>query len=235
MFKQLKLMAGLAITATLVACGGGGESDSSSVSVNNPLKKYEGTWYVCNAAQKFIYSISTTGTDGLTLNYSEEIYDNMKCEGPPIASYKSDASVLITYKGTTSATLPVATVLPSSATVDSVTILTSPSTATLTGPGVKDDCVTYYTLNVSMPVRRKRCIGPVLRQRTTSGALYLTADNQYLVTFEGYGNGLVGAYEAYDTFLSRSPSFDLLYGDWQWRPRYPISRSFLNAETINLF
>ena len=44
MFKQFKLVASLAITAMLAACGcGGGEdSDNSSVSVNNSLKNMRG-------------------------------------------------------------------------------------------------------------------------------------------------------------------------------------------------
>ena len=122
MFKQLKLMAGLAITATLVACGGGGDSGSSSsgssVSVNNPLKKYEGTWYFCDGTEKIIYSISTTGTDGLHLNYSQEFYEYSNCYGQLFATYKWDAPQLITYKDTTSATLPPATIFPFSDTVD---------------------------------------------------------------------------------------------------------------------
>jgi hypothetical protein len=191
MFKQLKLMAGLAITATLVACGGGGDSGSSSsgssVSVNNPLKKYEGTWYVCYANQRTIYSISTTGADGLILNHSVEVYSADDCSGSILAIWKLNGPHLMTYKDTTSATLPSATVFPFSAIVDGVSIVTSPSTATITmtspsatlmGPGVKEDCVSYSygatkTVMGCFPLE-----GPKL---PTSGALYLTADNQYLV------------------------------------------------------
>jgi hypothetical protein len=208
MFKQLKLMAGLAITATLVACGGGGESDSSSVSVNNPLKKYEGTWYFCDGTEKTIYSISTTGTDGLHLNYSQEFYEKPNCSGQLFATYKWDTPQLITYKDATSATLPPATIFPFSATVDSVTLLTSPSRATLTGPrvyGKEKECVRFDEIIVEfMPTIRTKCFDLVLQQRTSSGALYLTADNQYLLQLR-LSNGVLVS----DQILSRDSRFNL--------------------------
>jgi hypothetical protein len=213
MFKQLKLVASLAITATLAACGGGGGEDSvggsdsavvkmpngdsvlvnipgvgsDSVGVNNPLKKYEGTWYVCYKHQKVIYSISTIGANDLSLNHSVEVYSADDCSGSILAIWKLNGPHLMTYKDITSATLPAVTVLPFSATVDGVSIVTSPSTATitltspsatLTGPGVKDDCVSYSDGATKTNMGCFPLEGPKL---PTSGALYLTPDNQYLV------------------------------------------------------
>jgi len=211
MFKQLKLMAGLAITATLAACGGGGDSGSSSsgssVSVDNPLKKYEGTWYVCDGTEKTIYSISTTGTDGLHLNYSQEFYEKPNCSRQLFATYKWDTPQLITYKDATSATLPPATIFPFSDTVDRVTFLTSPSRATLTGPrvyGKQNECVRFdQTVVEFMPMLNSRCFDLVVQQRTSSEALYLTADNQYLVRLR-----LINGVLAWGETLSRSSTFD---------------------------
>ena len=212
MLKQLKFAIGLAITAALVACGGGGDSGSSSsgssVSVNNPLKKYEGTYNVCNDTEKTIYSISTTGTDGLHLNYSQEFYEKPNCSGQLFATYKWDAPQLITYKDATSATLPPATIFPFSATVDSVTLLTSPSRATLTGPrvyGKENECVRFDEIIVEfMPTIQIKCFDLVLQQRTSSGALYLTADNQYLLQLR-LSNGVLVS----DQILSRGSRFNL--------------------------
>jgi len=207
MFKQLKLVASLAITATLMACGGGGDSGASgaaSVSVNNPLKKYEGTYYVCDANEKDTVAFSATGADGLNVSFSAEIYSGANCSGSIIGSYKWNAPALITYKDTTSATLPPATVFPFSATVDRVTLLTSLSTATLTGSGVKDNCVSYSYINNGITSTGKDCFELVLQQSTDSGGLYLTADNQYLVQLS-LQNGVL----ATDQILSRSSTFNL--------------------------
>jgi hypothetical protein len=43
MFKQLKLMIGVALTATLVACGGGGDSDSSRYAFKDAIINYPKT------------------------------------------------------------------------------------------------------------------------------------------------------------------------------------------------
>ena len=217
MFKKFKLVIGLAITATLVACGGGGESDSSSgssVSVKNPLKKYEGTWYVCDEHQKITYSISTTGTDGLNLDYSEEFYSEPNCSGQLWASYKWNAPQQITYKDTTSATLPRAKVFPFSATVDGVTILTTPSVATLTGSSLMGNCMNFWTSSVKYLMDRtpgvpttgmsRKCWDQFREPSTSSGALYLTADNQYLVQLK-LENGVLIT----DQILSQSSTFNL--------------------------
>ena len=207
MFKQLKLMAGLAITATLVACGGGGDSGGSSggsVSVNNPLKKYEGTYYVCDRNVKDIVTLSATGADGLSVIFSSEVYSGANCSGNILGSYKWNAPALITYKDATSATLPPATVFPFSATVDRVSLVTSPSTATLTGSGVKDNCVNYSYVFNGTTTTGKNCFELVLTQSTSSGALYLTADNQYLVQLS-LQNGVLET----DQILSRSSTFNL--------------------------
>jgi hypothetical protein len=200
MLKQFKLVASLAITATLIACGGGGDSGSSSVSSNNPLKKYEGTFYVCMEKTKETLKYSATGADGLNAIYSADVYSASDCSGSIIGSYKWDAPALMTYNGATNATLPSFTVLPFSDTVDRVTMLTSPSTATLTGTGVKDGCVYLYE---SFGTSRS-CFDLVLQQRTISGALYLTADNQYLTALV-LKNGVLTS----DVIFSRNSTFNL--------------------------
>jgi hypothetical protein len=60
MFKQLKLMAGLAIAATLVACGGGEESGGTS-----PI--YLPTFYYGSIAIN-----QTNGAAGITANYQSQ-------------------------------------------------------------------------------------------------------------------------------------------------------------------
>jgi hypothetical protein len=207
MIKQFRLAAGLATIATLVACGGGGDSGASgaaSVSVNNPLKKYEGTYYVCDANEKDIVTFSATGADGLNVSFSAEVYSGANCSGSILGSYKWNAPALITYKDTTTATLPPATVFPFSATVDRVTLLTSPSTATLTGSGVKDNCVSYSYVSNGTTTTGKSCFELALQASTSTGALYLTADNQYLVQLS-LQNGVLTT----DQILSRSSTFNL--------------------------
>ena len=207
MFKQFKLVAGLATIATLVGCGGGGDSGASgsaSVSVNNPLKKYEGTYYVCDANEKNTVVFSATGADGLNVSFSAEVYSGANCSGSILGSYKWNAPALITYTDTTSATLPPATVFPFAATVDRVTLLTTPSTATLTGSGVKNNCVSYSYINNGVTSTGNSCFELVLQQSTSTGALYLTADNQYLVQLS-LQNGVLTT----DQIFSRSSTFNL--------------------------
>jgi hypothetical protein len=213
MFKQLKLVTSLAVTVTLVACGGGGDIDidSSSVSVNNPLKKYEGIYQDCDNNEKTIYSLLATGTDGLNLNYSQELYENSNCSGELLASYKWNEPALITYKDTISAmqtTQGAVNDFPSSVTVDRVTVLTRPSTATLTGSRVIDNCVIYWTVdNMGMPVGSKICFDLMRQSRTSTGSLYLTADNQRLVQFLPHGNGDLYC----GRFLATSWSFNCVH------------------------
>jgi len=210
MFKQLKLAISTAVTATLVACGGDGDIDSSSVSVNNPLKKYEGTYHACDGHQKLMYSLQAAGTDGLNLNYSEEVNSDENCSGELLASYKWNEPALITYKDTISATQTSRvsiTYAPSSVTVDRVTVVTSPSTATLTGPRLKDNCVMYWTVNVYMPVGNEVCFDLARQPRTSTGFLYLTADNQHLMQFLPHGNGDLYC----GRFLATSWSFNCVH------------------------
>jgi hypothetical protein len=175
-------------------------SELISDSANNPLKKYEGTFYVCIEKTKETLKLSATGADGLKVSFSSEVYSGANCSGSILGSYKWDAPALMTYNDATSATLPSFKVLPFSATVDHVTILTSPSTATLTGPGVKDDCVySYESFSTST-----YCFDLALQQRTISGALFLTADNQYL-TILALQNGVLTS----DVIWSRNSTFNL--------------------------
>ena len=225
MFKRLKLVASLAITATLVACGGGGGdsaiSGSSGVSVKNPLKKYEGTWYVCDEHQKITYSISTTETSGLNLDYSEEFYSDLNCSGQLWASYKWNAPQQITHKDTTSATLPSFTIFPFSGTVDSVTIVTPASTATLKQYFLGDDCLSFVTSSTRYRIDPPgvpttgwslKCWDQFRGSSTSSGALYLTADNQYLVQLK-LENGVLTT----DQILSRSSTFKLRTLVWGYQ------------------
>jgi hypothetical protein len=183
MFKQLKLVASLAITATLAACGGGGgeDSDNSSVSVNNPLKKYEGTWYVCHRQTKEIATYSSTGDDKLSVSFSSEFYSGEECSGELRASYDWGAVALMTYRDTISETLPAVTIFPVSATVDRVSIVSIPFTATLTGSSVLDYCRHFHWIKQYIPMLLKECSGIVRQQDPGYASLYLTADNQYFV------------------------------------------------------
>jgi len=191
MLKQLKIVVGAAVTATMVACGGGGDSGGSSggsVSVNNPLKKYEGTYFFCDGNDKSTVTFSATGADGLSVIFSSEVYSGANCSGNILGSYKLDEPALITYKDATSATLPPATVFPFSATVDRLTISIGPTTGTLKGSGVKDNCVSYSYTNNGTNTTGNRCFELVIPQQTGVSAIYLSPDNQYLVTF-GLENG----------------------------------------------
>ena len=184
MFKQLKLVIGVALTAALVACGGGGgeDSDNSGVSVNTPLKKYEGTYYVCIRQTKEIATYSSIGADKLSVSFSSEFYSGEECSGELRASYDWGVVALMTYRDTISETLPAVTIFPVSATVDRVSIVSIPFTATLTGSSVLDYCPHFVWIGQHyIPMLLKECSGIVRQQDPGYASLYLTADNQYFV------------------------------------------------------
>jgi len=207
MFKQLKLVAVFTITAILIACGGGGDSGGDSgVATNNPLKKYEGTYFVCDGRLKDIIDLVATGSDSLNARLSTEVYSGENCSGEIVGLYRWNAPASVSYQDKSSATVPFPP-FPHSDTVDRVQFSVDASTATFTGTGVKDNCVKYSYgeyVNGAQTGSYSACFDLELKARTTSGALYLTSDTKYLVT-----PSLKGGAQTTDQIYSKIPEFNV--------------------------
>ena len=194
-------MASLATTTTLVACGGSGDS---GVATNNSLKKYEGTYFVCDDRERRVIDLVATGSDGLNKRLSTEVYDGANCSGEMVGLYRWSEPALISYQDRSSATVPFPP-FPHSDTVDLVEISANASTATLTGTGVKDNCVKYWKyVNGIQTGSPSSCFELELKARKTSGALYLTSDTKYLVTLSPKDGA-----QTTDRIYSKIPTFNV--------------------------
>ena len=191
------------LTLVLTACGGGGGGTVSTA--DNPLKKYEGTYYVCDRNEKKTLSIAATGTNSLNIAFSADVYSAANCAGSIIGSYRWNSSASMTYAGATTSNLPAVTIFPISDTLDKVTLDVSAMTATLTGSGVSGSCVRYSYVDNGVTSTGNTCYSLTTAASTATGALYLSSNNQYMVQFALGNNGVYGA----QLVVSRSPTFNL--------------------------
>ena len=199
MIKTVKFVLAATAVATLVACGGG---DGTTVSTeNNPLKKYEGTYYICDGHTKETVTVTATGSNAVNLTNVEEIYNNTNCSGSVVGTFRLPQPVTATYLNQTTANFPPVTILPNADTVDRVNLSSPAMTAQLTGTGVSGSCVTYTGGNV--------CYNNInLSALNETGAAYLSGN--YLITFN-LVNGVLeaeGIYSKDATF-----NFNMLVAD----------------------
>ncbi len=175
---------------TLVACGGGGSGIA-----NNPLQKYEGTYYVCDGRAKETVTVTASGSTSVSLSYVEDTYQNNNCSGSIIGTYKLPQAITATFDSPVTASFPKVTILPTTATVDKVALSVPAMTAQLTGSGVSGRCITY--------TGGSSCYDTlVVPLFNGAGALYITGN--YLVIFSN-NNGVLTA----DSIHSKDPSFNI--------------------------
>jgi len=200
----LKLVAGLAITALLIACGGGGDSAVPEI---NPLRKYEGTYYSCDGNEKYFVSMTVVGPERLNLTSATEYYSSANCTGNLIGFYKLDGPAVLSFTNSTSAKLPPSSVFPYSSIVDRFSLNFQPGTTSFTGSGVTTgdpgfNCVTYKTAP-NKTVTKCNAL-QIANPISADWALYLSSDNGYLVSF-GLENGEL----KWNGIGSRNPEFNL--------------------------
>lgn len=164
--------------ALLAACGGGGGDTT-----NNVLKKYEGAYYHCEDNEKTALTLTAIGSDSLNVTLATDVYSADNCSGNVIGSYRWNTPAVVQYQRKTTATMPAITVLPYSDTVDEVTLSFANVTAQLTGSGVVGQCVNYAYSTQNGTRSGQSCFELTFPSTLQTGALYLTADNQYLVQF----------------------------------------------------
>lgn len=177
----------------LVACGGGGEGTSGSVS--NPLQKYEGTYYVCDGHDKETVSIVATGASSISLSFVEETYLNNNCSGSIVSTYKLPQPITATYDSQVTLNMPKVAVLPLTAAVDKIALSVPAMTAQLTGTGVNGRCRNYsggYSCYETL----------VIPASSSFGGIYISGN--YLVLFEDDKGALAAS-----SIHSKEPTFNL--------------------------
>lgn len=163
-------------------------------SSSNPLKKYEGTYYICDSHSKKTVTVAATGSSSLSLAFVENIHKEQDCTGAIVGTYTLPQVVTATYQYQTTANLPPITILPDSAAVDQVTISSPSMTAKLTGTGVSGSCVNFNNGNV--------CFNSLANPASNkTGALYINGN--YLITLS-VTNGVLEA----DDIFSKDSSFN---------------------------
>jgi hypothetical protein len=180
----------------LAACGGGGSGDNSGAGSNtNPLKKYEGTYYVCDGRAKETATVTASGANSMSITFVEDIYQNTNCQGAVIGTYKLAQPLVATYQNQATAKLPPVTIFPTSDVVDRISLSYAGGTAQLTGSGVTGKCVVYP--------RGETCFEDLTQPAGNwNSALYLKGD--YLVTFS-LENGVL----EYGDVSSKDPLFNI--------------------------
>lgn len=199
--KSLKYAFATILPTIITACGGGGGGTPNTA--DNPLKKYEGTYYVCDDHEKTILQVSPTNSAGLNVTLSAEFYSNTSCSGNIIGLYKWDSPALLTYTGGTSINLPKFTAFPPADSVDKIDLNISAMSASLTGSGVKGACVNYSNIDGGITTSGKHCYDLQINATSSSGALYLSNDSQYLIQFSSNKDGYLP-----QIITSRNPSFN---------------------------
>ncbi len=169
----------------------------------NRLAKYAGVYHYCEDNEKSTLTLVANVSDGLNLTMASDVYSGNNCSGSVVGSYRWIQPAVITYQSQTHATLPEVTLLPQSDTVDEVSISLAGVSAQLTGSGVSGNCVNYSFTSGSLTRSGESCFELTFPSTPESGALYLTADSQYLVAFQRT-NGVLGA----ERLFSKSSVFN---------------------------
>jgi len=183
----------------LSACGGGGGGSAPAASVlsndNNPLKKYDGTYYICdqNGHSKTTLTVVAAGSNSMTMSMSEATYQSVNCTGTIVGTLSFPLPLTATYQSQTTANFPHVTIMPRADTVDGVSVSSPAMTAQLTGTGVSGNCVNYTNGNLCYD----NLVSPA---QTAVGAAYLRGN--YFVTFSLL-NGVLAA----DGIYSKDPAF----------------------------
>mgnify|MGYP006949115618 CR=1 FL=1 len=174
------------------------------MTAENPLKKYEGTFYACDGNQKATMELSAPSLQGLNITLRSEVFSAENCSGNVIATYAFNSAAHLNYEGTTTADLPPFTLFPASDVIDKIALVGGTVTASLTGTGVKGSCVDYAYINNGVTSAGNICFDLNIIAANTKGALYLSSNGQNLIQFEL----LNGLYE-YQSVMSRNSSFNL--------------------------
>jgi hypothetical protein len=197
----MKLFSCIYVALLLTACGGGGGTSNAT---ENPLKKYEGTFYACDGNQKETIEFSAPSLQGLNMTLRSEVFSAQNCSGNVIATYAFNSAAHLNYEGTTIANLAPFTLFPTSDVIDKIALVGGTVTASLTGTGVKGSCVDYAYINNGVTSSGNICFDLNIGAANTKGALYLSSNGQNLIQFEL----LNGLYE-YQSIMSRNSSFNL--------------------------
>jgi hypothetical protein len=200
--QSIKLVSSICVALLLTACGGGGSG--TSMTAENPLKKYAGTFYACDRNQKVTMELSEPSLQGLNMTLRSEVFSAENCSGNVIATYAFNSAAHLNYEGTTTANLPPFTLFPASDVIDKIALVGGTVTASLTGTGVKGSCVDYAYTSNGMTSAGNICYDLNIGAANTKGALYLSSNGQNLIQFEL----LNGLYE-YQGVMSRNSSFNL--------------------------
>lgn len=201
MENTIKLILATASVALLAACGGGGGGGGETT--NNMLNKYEGVYYHCEDNEKSTLTLTANGSDSLNVLLATDVYSGDNCSGSVIGSYRWNTPGVVTYQRKTTATMPPITLLSYSDTVDEVTLSAANVSAQLTGSGVSGNCVNYSYSTQNGSRTGQSCFDLSFPSTSQTGALYLTADNQYLVQFSRE-NGVLSA----DDMFSKNQNFN---------------------------
>jgi len=212
--RWLKIGACMAFAFCLSGCGGGGcgattalgavaSSACSNNEATNTLKKYEGVYSTCVENVKVQIELAAQGSNSLNYLTKAFVYADANCTGDVLGTFAWDRPATINHTGSATQTLPAVTIFPTADTVDTVTIQFKSLTASLTGSGVDGNCVKHNVLNSNISQSGEFCFDLSLPDRTLNGALYLSADGQYLLTFS-LNDGTLTA----ESILSRSDSFN---------------------------
>lgn len=190
----------LAISAVfLAACGGGGGgggdgADSKTSATKNPLGKYVGNYYACDDHELSIKRVVEYEGDGLSISLASKVYQNADCSGQVLGDVEFPGSVTVKYSGVTTAAMPPVSVLPSSDTVDKVSVSVPAMTPRLVGVGVDGLCVKYSGGDT--------CYEAIPVAAVADAALYLKGG--YMVSFS-LENGVLSA----DDIASTDPIFNV--------------------------
>ena len=203
----------------LAGCGGGGGCGATAAFGNaasslcskpdeiNPLKKYEGTFYLCETNKRATIQLTPTGSQSMNLSATIEVFNQTNCSGNIVGTYSLDKPILLTYTGKSTNSLPEYTIFPSEDMMDLISINRPAMTATLTagnGGSVNGNCITYTYSDGTTSSSNTSCIATSNEPIISNGALYSTNNHQYLATFISSDGSL-----SLDEVYSKTSSFNI--------------------------
>ena len=135
----------VAITATLISCGGGDASDAAP----NPFAKYVGTWVGCADYERRTITIRSASQSTLTYHQISEHFDDANCSGGSVgtSTLLPDPIATLTFQSTETILVEDPKTYPVSLTgnqlVDRFRLVSVGGTTTITGSKVVGDCLIY--------------------------------------------------------------------------------------------